>query len=181
MGKEDTSERSRQGSAQDKERETAEQVRPTADQLRAEARTLMQNFDMNVLPPPPQIAGYHTMWASLETKSGHPKVYAKLKYSPISYAEVPEWEKLSSAHLTGEYANYVTCNEMVALKIPLEMYQVYMEENHYLKPQRKEQAIREAVQGIRDRGSEHGVRVFEDTDQSPIDQVRRAPRPNFVG
>lgn len=102
-----------------------------------------QQFFQSALPDLPKIPGFHVCW--LTTTNPRDPIHARLRlgYSPISAEEVPGWEH--AALKTGDWAGCIGVNEMLAFKLPLNLYQAYMRHNHYDEPQNQEDKLREAA------------------------------------
>jgi len=63
----------------------------------------------------------------------------RLGYQPIKPEDIPGWEVTSIK--TGEWAGFIGVNEMIAFKLPLELYQRYMQEAHHDAPLREEEKL----------------------------------------
>jgi hypothetical protein len=66
----------------------------------------------------------------------------RMGYEPIKSSDILGWEHASLK--TGEYAGMVGVNEMVAFKIPLHLYEIYMTEAHHTQPLMEESKLNEA-------------------------------------
>lgn len=98
-------------------------------------------FQMS-LPDLPKIPGYHVCW--LTTTNPRDPVHGRLRlgYQLIRASEIPGWEYISIK--TGEYAGCIGVNEMLAAKLPLELYEAFMREVHHDQPLEEERRIYEA-------------------------------------
>jgi hypothetical protein len=107
------------------------------------------SMSQEVLPDLPPIPGYHVFWATTTNPRDSVPNRIRFGYELITAAELgPRWQATSVK--TGEaYAGCIMVNEMIAMKIPLSLYERYMRENHHLAPAREEQKLRDTVDSIR--------------------------------
>ena len=134
-------------------------------------------INQSVLPDLPKIPGFHTFWATTSNPRDTITSRLRMGYRFIRANDLPGWD--GGAVKTGEYAGCVGLNEMIAMKIPLRLYQMYMREVHHRAPLAEEEKIRATVQqksedALRDKGrivDEHGF-----SDQI----VQKAPEPTFA-
>jgi hypothetical protein len=102
----------------------------------------------SILPDLPKIKGYHVIWLTTTNPSDSIPARMRLGYEPIKPSEVPGFEALSLK--TGEYAGLIGVNEMVAFKLPLRLYQMYMTEAHHTQPMLEEQKLTDAVDAVQE-------------------------------
>jgi hypothetical protein len=113
------------------------------DEMREMIRSEFTQEQLPQLKPP---AGWHYCW--LSTTSQNDPIHKRMRvgYRPVSFAELSEsgqageFSRLNTA--TGEFADCVSCNEMVLFKIVEERYQLIMREFHHHMPLGEEQSIR---------------------------------------
>ena len=111
----------------------------------------------NALPDIPKIPGYHTCWGTTESKVDTIPGRIALGYSLVKLEDFSKEEqdigrfKVSS----GEFPGAVSCNEMIALKIPQDLYQEAMLIMHHEDPLQFQQNITEQLRGAaeKQRGS----------------------------
>lgn len=103
----------------------------------------MQAFQSH-LPNLPQIPGYHVCW--LTTTNPRDPIFGRVRlgYEPIKSEDVPGFEHATLK--SGEWEGCIGVNEMVAFKIPLHLYEMYMTEVHHTAPQGEEEKIHSAMQ-----------------------------------
>lgn len=126
----------------------------------------------DALPDLPNIHGYHVCW--LTTTNPRDPIHRRfqLGYEPVRADEVPGMEYASLK--TGEYAGLIGVNEMIAAKLPLNLYRRFMQEAHHDGPAREEQKLADVADGIREQAERSGTQVIEDEG---IQELRRsAPR-----
>lgn len=130
----------------------ATQNRVVTDEERVEM--FRQQFFQSALPDLPKIPGWHTCWLTTTNPRDAIQMRVRLGYEPIRPDEVPGWEYATLK--TGEYAGMIGVNEMLAFKLPDNLYQLYMREAHYDAPNREEGRLAETAEGIADEARRHG-------------------------
>ena len=118
-----------------------------------------QQFFQSALPDLPEIPGYHVCW--LTTTNPRDSIHSRrsLGYTPVAPDEVPGWEHASVK--MGEYAGCIGVNEMVAFKLPMKLYEVYMHEAHYERPRAEEGKLADTADFIRQTAKQMGGDVYE--------------------
>lgn len=118
-----------------------------------------QSLFQSALPDLPEIPGYHVCW--LTTTNPRDSIHSRrsLGYVPVEPEEVPGWEYAS--HKTGEYAGMIGVNEMVAFKLPLRLYEIYMREAHHERPLAEQQKLADTADFIRAQAKQMGADVYE--------------------
>ena len=69
----------------------------------------------------------------------------RLGYEPIKPEEMVGFGEFATGQ-GGAIDGLIHVNEMVAFKLPLELYQSYMEENHHYAPAREDEKLTDAAQ-----------------------------------
>jgi len=118
-----------------------------------------QQFFQSALPDLPEIPGYHVCW--LTTTNPRDSIHSRrsLGYTPVEPHEVPGWDHASIK--TGEYVGCIGVNEMVAFKLPMKLYEVYMHEAHYERPRAEEGKLADTADFIRSQAKQLGGDVYE--------------------
>jgi hypothetical protein len=113
----------------------------------------------DALPNLPSIDGYHLCW--LTTTNPRDPIHRRLQlgYEPVKPEEVPGMEYASIK--TGEYAGLVGVNEMIAAKLPMALYESFMQEAHHVAPLREEQKLAEVADMMREQAERSGGRLIE--------------------
>lgn len=140
---------------------------------------LRRSFFQSSLPDLPKIPGYHVFWAT--TTNPRDPIHGRLRlgYEFIKPHEIPGFETLSLK--TGEYAGCIGVNEMVAMKLPLHLFEAYMRENHHDSPMREQESIynealaanEQALQSARRGGKVKGPVIEGGTEE--LGQAREPP------
>ena len=126
-----------------KDRSVAEDRGLSDDERVAEFR---QQYFQSALPDIPKITGYHVCWLTTENPRDPIHGRVRLGYEPIKSSEIPGWEHASLK--TGEWAGCIGVNEMIAFKLPLELYEQYMRINHHEQPLQEEEALSSQLREI---------------------------------
>jgi hypothetical protein len=103
------------------------------------------------LPTPPEIPGYHLCWLSSTNQYDPIHKRIRMGYEPVKAEELEGFE--SYRVKSGEMVGYVSCNEMVLYKMPMEIYQEIMLEIHHRAPLEEQEKIKvqqEQLLGARD-------------------------------
>jgi hypothetical protein len=130
-----------------------------------------QQLFNDALPDLPQIAGYHLCW--LTTTNPRDPIHRRMQlgYEPIRPDEVPGMEYASLK--TGEYAGMIGVNEMLAFKLPLSLYEAFMQEVHHRAPMAEEEKLHALVDTMRQQAEQAGAALIEGDGI----EAMRAPQP----
>jgi hypothetical protein len=92
------------------------------------------------LPTPPEIPGYHLCWLSSTNQYDPIHKRMRMGYEPVKAEELPGFEHLKVK--AGENVGYVSCNEMLLYKMPMDLYQEIMLEIHHKAPLEEQEKIK---------------------------------------
>lgn len=151
-----------------KELDVGRQDRATIDRQVAENREVSEDDRLEMfraqlfndaLPDLPDMPGYHVCW--LTTTNPRDPIHRRIQlgYEPIKAAEVPGMEFASIK--TGEWQGLVGVNEMIAFKLPMSLYQKFMQEAHHDAPLREENKLAETAEIMRQQAEGSGSTLFE--------------------
>lgn len=133
------------------------------------------------LPNLPEIPGYHVCWCT--TTNPRDTIHGRLRlgYEPITPEDVPGWESVSIK--TGEYAGMIGVNEMLALKLPHRLYQMYMGASHHDAPLSEEEKLQHAAELIKEQAARAGAKATDVYVEEGFRELRNTPppRPRFAG
>ena len=107
-----------------------------------------KSFFQSVLPDLPPIQGYHVCWLTTTNPRDSIAGRVRLGYSPIKVEDIPGGEH--AAMKGGEYAGCIGVNEMIAFKLPMNLYEAYMREAHHTQPLLEEQKLSSVIDVIRE-------------------------------
>ena len=125
------------------DRNVAENRELSDDQRVEEFR---QQFFQSALPDIPKIDGYHVCWLTTENPRDPIHSRIRLGYEPIRLSDIPGWDH--SGIKTGEWEGCIGVNEMIAFKLPIELYEQYMRINHHEQPLEEEKALSSQLREI---------------------------------
>lgn len=127
----------------------------------------------NALPEPPAIPGFHLCW--LSTNNSYDPIYKRIRlgYEPVKASEMPEFETYKMN--AGEYEGMVGCNEMVLFKLPMELYQYYMQQFHHDRPLEEENMLKHNP-AVQDKNAIRIAEEEEDGFEALARKVDRAPK-----
>ena len=107
-----------------------------------------QSFAQAALPDIPPIPGYHVVWLASDNIRDSLQMRARMGYTPVLDEDVKGFEFV--AEKGGKFEGMIKVNEMVAYKLPLELYNMYMQENHHYKPAAEETKLTDAVTAVKE-------------------------------
>lgn len=130
---------------------------------------LASNALDSILPTPPDIPGHHLFWATTTAPSDPISRRLALGYKFVNQEDVPGFEHL--AVKDGEQVGRITCNEMVLMKIRIDLFQKYMTHLHHDKPQAEADKLADQVVPLKDgRGRPIGMVEGEGLQRAPARQ-----------
>lgn len=120
-----------------------------------------QSFFQSSLPNLPDIPGFHLCWLTTTNPRDTVQSRARLGYELVKSDEVPGWD--FATQRSSDYPGSVMINEMIAAKLPLHLYQMYMEEAHHHEPAALEGSIRNRLEQMsEDAKAAQGKVLIED-------------------
>lgn len=126
----------------------------------------------SALPDLPDIPGYHVCWLTTENPRDPIFRRQQMGYTPVTAEDVPG---LAYATIkTGEYAGMIAVNEMLAFKLPENLYQMYMREAHYDAPMAEQEKIAANLDLMKGNASQVNSQLDEDEG---FEEVRRKVAP----
>lgn len=126
----------------------------------------------NILPQPPKIEGYHTMWASTMNEQDLRMRLDVLGYTFVKLEECPHYHNHTprSAKIEG----VVSYNELVAVKIKKGREQLLAKKFHHDAPLNSERAIKKKLAEMMDY---EGKRIGITMDQGTESLGQAPPKP----
>lgn len=125
----------------------------------AERRAMIRSeFQQEALPRAPLIDGFHTCWLSTTNSYDPISKRMKLGYIPVKTSELPSMNSFDQK--AGEWAGFISCNEMLLFKIDQDQYQAIMEEFHHFIPMEHEESLKDNL-----------IRQEQDRDGKSLTQI----------
>lgn len=134
----------------------------------------------SILPNLPKIPGFHVCWLTTTNPADSIVSRIRLGYTLLKARDVPGFENMSAK--TGEYQGCVAVNEMVAAKLPLRYFQMYMKEAHHDAPLEEEQKLEDALEAVQDqmrRTAKRGRKLRFEVEEGTEEIVSDRPVPKF--
>lgn len=133
------------------------------------------------LPDLPPIPGYHVCWLTSTNSKDSLAMRRRLGYEPIKPEELVGFGEFAVGK--GEnIEGLVHVNEMVAFKLPLDLYQSYMEENHHYAPAREDEKLTDAAIQAREALQRKTGKLPELGDGiDALENMASIPVPDFTG
>ena len=166
-----------------KELGVSRQSRAAEDRTVTENREISEDdrlemFRMNLyndaLPNIPDIPGYHVCWLTTTNKNDTIQQRMRLGYELIRAEDVPGMDLVTQK--TGEYVGCIAVNEMIAAKLPMSLYQRYMQEAHHDAPLREEDKLAETAELMRQQAERSGGKLIEGDGMAEMREYVPRPR-----
>ena len=135
-----------------------------------------EEWTQSALPKLPEIDGWHLCWLSTTNSYDSIDKRIRLGYVPVKSEEIPGYEDYRVK--AGEHVGYISCNEMLLFKLPMDIYQEVMTYHHHDQPREEAEKIRVQVanlQGQRDSNGRSLVNVEGEGIGSIEQQPNRTP------
>jgi hypothetical protein len=119
-----------------------------------------EEWTQSALPKLPNMDGWHLCWLSTTNSYDSIDKRIRLGYVPVKSDELPGYEDFKVK--SGEHVGYVSCNELLLFKLPMDVFQEVMTEMHHDRPLDEAEKIRvqvEQLQGGRDSNGKSLVAV----------------------
>jgi hypothetical protein len=164
------------------DRSNGEASRAAAEEKFTSAQELSMWSDewtQSALPKLPDMDGWHLCW--LSTTNSYESIDKKMRlgYVPVKADEMPGFDNYRVK--SGEHVGFISCNEMLLFKLPMDIYQRVMAHFHHDKPREEIEKIKiqqESLQG-RDSNGKSLLSVEGEGFGSIERQTNRTP--TFVG
>ena len=122
------------GGREDRSSEDASRAAPEEKFISTQERRKMwsEEWTQSALPKLPNMDGWHLCWLSTTNSYDSIDKRIRLGYVPVKSDELPDFENYKVK--SGEHVGYISCNEMLLFKLPMDIYQDIMAENHHWLP-----------------------------------------------
>lgn len=155
---------------------TAVDEREVTDSRRLDVS--MDDWSFDKMPQLPVIPGFKTIWLSTTHKQDTISRRKKLGYTEIRPEEAPDLAAYSTQ--SGDNAGAIICEELMAFKLPEELWFKYMNHFHHTKPLMDEAGIKEEIERIQEQAAAFKGRVeFEGGASSGFHDMGRNRRAVF--
>ena len=157
----------------DKNREAPEDNLVSADERR---KMWKDEWTQSALPSVPDMKGWHLCWLSTTNSYDSIDKRIRLGYVPVKAEELPTMD--NNKVKAGEHAGFISCNEMLLYKIPMELYQDVMAHFHHEAPLEEANKIRLQAEQAVGRDSS-GRKLGQVEGEGLEDSNRQLPAPVF--
>jgi hypothetical protein len=105
-----------------------------------------QAHAQSALPDLPPIPGWHVCWLTSTNSKDSLAFRRRLGYEPIKPEELVGFGEFALGATNTPQAGLICVNEMVAFKLPIDVFNEYMQENHHYAPAREDEKLTDAAQ-----------------------------------
>jgi hypothetical protein len=172
------------GAAGRQDRENGETGRVAAEEkfISSQERRRMwsEEWTQSALPKLPEMEGWHLCWLSTTNSYDSIDKRMRLGYVPVKSDELPGYEDYRVK--SGEHVGYISCNEMLLFKLPMDIYQEVMLYQHHEKPREEAEKIRVQVENLQGQRDSNG-RSLMSVEGEGIGSIEQQPNrtPIFAG
>jgi hypothetical protein len=99
----------------------------------------------NILPTVPSIRGYHLCWVPAQSNNTFDTIQhrQRLGYEVVKPEEMPNYNLNSNRAASVD--GCIAYNELVLMKLPLRLYELYMTDLHHEQPIEQERIIKQSI------------------------------------
>ena len=170
------------GGRQDRANGEASHQAPEEKFISAQERRKMWSEEMtqSALPKLPNMDGWHLCWLSTTNSYDSIDKRMRLGYVPVKSDELPGYEDYRVK--SGEHVGYISCNEMLLFKLPMDIYQEVMLYQHHEKPLEEAEKIKVQLQNLQGQRDSNG-RSLMSVEGEGIGSIESQPNrtPVFTG
>jgi hypothetical protein len=123
-------------------------------------KKLLDSFSQAHLNDLPAIPGYHVMWATTTNKADTIQGRLNAGYELVTAEDLPPGYQ-DMIQKTGDWPGAVGVNEMIALKLPQELYEAAMLHLHTTLPGQEDDKLRAMYDVLRDMAAQKKLQLFE--------------------
>lgn len=142
-------------------------------------RRFRVSMTSNILPNLPKIEGYHLCWIPAQSNNQYDTIdfRKRVGYSVVKPEEVPGFAP--SSNRSGQIEGCVSYNELILMKIPTRLYQMWMKESHHTQPLEQERAIKQTISAMEDKDGSNIAR--DQHEMTGINNLaRKVAEPTFT-
>jgi hypothetical protein len=130
------------------------------------------------LPDIPPIPGYHVVWLTTTNSKDSIQMRTRMGYVPVTPEEVKGFEfGVGQGNLSDAL---IRINEMAAYKLPIHLYNLYMQENHHYAPAREETKLTDTANQVKQQLASKGSHVDEGDGVEALRNMDSIAVPDFT-
>ena len=170
------------GGRQDRSNGEATRRAPEDKFISSQERRRMwsEEWTQSALPKLPDIDGWHLCW--LSTTNSYDSIDKRIRngYVPVKAEEMPGFEDYRVK--SGEHIGYISCNEMLLFKLPMDIFQDLMLYQHHDRPREEAEKVIVQVQNLQGQRDSHGKPLLS-VEGEGIGSIEQQPNktPVFAG
>lgn len=131
----------------------------------------------SALPDIPPIPGFHVVWLTSTNSKDSLQMRHRMGYVPVEPEDVKGFEFVADKGTQTDAL--IRVNEMVAYKLPLHLYNLYMRENHHYAPAREETKLTDTARNVKEQLQRKGSDVDEGDGVEALRLLEAVPVPDF--
>lgn len=149
------------GGRKDRGSEDATRTAPEDKFISTQERRRMwsEEWTQSALPKLPNMDGWHLCWLSTTNSYDSIDKRIRLGYVPVKSEELPGYEDYRVK--SGEHVGYISCNEMLLFKLPMDVFQEIMMHHHYDQPREEAEKIRVQLESLQGQRDSNGKRLVD--------------------
>jgi hypothetical protein len=142
-------------------------------------RAWSEELTQSALPKLKPMDGWHLCWLSTTNTYDSIDKRMRMGYIPVKSDEYPGYEDYKVK--SGEHVGFISCNEMLLFKLPMEIYQDIMTYQHHERPQEEAEKIKVQLESLQGRDS--NGRPLVSVEGEGLGSIERQPTltPQFAG
>lgn len=162
---------------QTRESDRRQPLSDDAERTRADyIKAFAQEMYNNILPETPKIPGYHTCWISTTNTSDTPQRREAHGYTRVRPDDLPGYDHITLTQ--GSFAGCIGLNEMILMKLPVDLWHAFMKISHEDRPYEQENTVRDVVRYLQEQARDGGGDVYLGTGMDALMRSQRRS-PNF--
>ena len=149
------------GGRNDRASEDASRASPEDKFISTQERRKMwsEEWTQSALPKLPEFNGWHLCWLSTSNSYDSIDKRIRLGYVPVKSEELPGYEDYRVK--AGEHVGYISCNEMLLFKLPMDVFQEIMLHHHYDQPREEAEKLRVQLESLQGQRDSNGKRLVD--------------------
>jgi hypothetical protein len=149
------------GGRKDRGSEDATRTAPEDKFISTQERRKMwsEEWTQSALPKLPNLDGWHLCWLSTTNSYDSIDKRIRLGYVPVKSEELPGYEDYRVK--AGEHVGYISCNEMLLFKLPMDVFQEIMMHHHYDQPRDEAEKLRVQLESLQGQRDSNGKRLVD--------------------
>ena len=142
-------------------------------------RAWSEELTQSALPKLKPMDGWHLCWLSTTNTYDSIDKRMRMGYIPVKSDEYPGYEDYKVK--SGEHTGFISCNEMLLYKLPMEIFQDIMTYQHHELPQQEAEKIKVQLESLQGRDS--NGRPLVSVEGEGLGSIEQQPKltPQFAG